>query len=113
MDYGKAILHVLYEAGTAGLSVQKIAIHVHNANNSLFAPVAFDVVHREVQAWLLRNSRGKHPVVCHGDKWGYYTVNTMSSMAQQLALEFDKESVGASQDNNGADGTKTMPSLFD
>ena len=91
MNYEKEILHVLYEVGNGGLSVHKIAIHVHNACNSLFAPIAFADVHRDVQSWLLRNSRGVGSPVVRCGKRGYYAVNLSSSMATQLFLQFGNE----------------------
>ena len=59
MNYGDEIIAVLYEAGNDGLSVHKIAIHIHNAHNTLFSPIAFAEVRLKVQTWLLRNSLAK------------------------------------------------------
>lgn len=91
MNYGQQILGILCEAGEAGLSVHKIAMHVHNACNSFFAPLRPDNVHRDVQAWLLRNSRTPDAPVCRCGKRGYYRINLNSTAARQLLLDFDSE----------------------
>lgn len=89
MNYQKEILAVLYEAGSDGLSVHKIAIHVHNLHNTLFSPVAFEEVRRKVQTWLLRNSKSSDSLVIRLDKRGKYKLNMKSARARQLILEFD------------------------
>ena len=50
MNYGNEIIAVLYEAGNDGLSVHKIALHIHNTHNTLFSPTAFAEVRLKVQA---------------------------------------------------------------
>ena len=88
MNYQNEILAVLYEAGSDGLSVHKIAIHVHNSHNTLFSPIAFEVVRRNVQSWLLRNSKSSDPLVVRLDKRGRYKINMKSAKARQLIFEF-------------------------
>ena len=55
--YNNEILKVLAEAGNDGLSVKKIARHVHNAHNTLFSNVSFDEVYAYVGQYLKRNSK--------------------------------------------------------
>lgn len=88
MNYGKEIIEVLYEAGGEGLSVHKVAIHVHNAHNTLFSPIEFEEVRRDVQMWLLRNSRSSNSPVVHGGRRGVYRINMESWAARQMILEF-------------------------
>lgn len=113
MNYEKEILEVLYEAGNNGLSVHKIAIHVHNAHNSLFSPMAFEDVRQDVQAWLLRNSRHKESPVRHCQKRGMYRINLMSPIIRQQILEFDKSLGTAISGNDKRDRQEPPASLFD
>ena len=53
MQYDKEILRVLAEAGSEGLSVQKISRHVFNACNSLFNSLNQEDVHKYVQMYLV------------------------------------------------------------
>ena len=109
MDYEKDIINILYEAGDTGLSVHKIAIHVHNSRNTLFAPIAFDEVRYGVQKWLLANSRYTSSLVEHCDKRGMYRINLKS---QELMLQF-----GDNADNDASNATTlkdvSQPLLFD
>ena len=88
MNYGDEIIAVLYEAGNDGLSVHKIAIHIHNAHNTLFSPIAFAEVRLKVQTWLLRNSRATDSPVIHCGKRGKYRINLASPHLRQKLLEF-------------------------
>lgn len=89
MNYEKEILRILYEAGKDGLSVHKIAIHVHNAHNTLFSPIAFEKVRLYVQIWLLRNSKSSDSLVAHCEKRGMYRINIHSSYAIQTIMKFN------------------------
>lgn len=91
MNYEKEILKVLFEAGSEGLSVHKIAIHVHNAHNTLFSTTSFEAVRHDVQLWLLRNSRFKDSPVTHCEKRGMYRLNMISPKAIQMILEFNDD----------------------
>lgn len=112
MDYEKDIINILYEAGDTGLSVHKIAIHVHNSRNTLFAPIAFDEVRYGVQKWLLANSRTTSSLVEHCNKRGMYRLNPKSQEAQKLMLQF-----GDNDDNDASNATTlkdvSQPLLFD
>ena len=90
-DYDDKILRVLTEAGTDGLSVQKIAYHVFNASNTFFETVSLEEVHRYVQQYLLRNSKNSDSLIENTGVRGIYRINKNSSVSQQLMLMFSDE----------------------
>ena len=65
--YANEIISVLCEAGDNGLPVRKIALHVFNTCNTLFAPVLIDDVHHDVRIWLKANSQSTDSLVCRCD----------------------------------------------
>ncbi|MBQ6681172.1 MAG: hypothetical protein IJM78_02970 [Prevotella sp.] len=87
MVYDKEILRILTEVGSRGLSVAKIARHVHHACNSLFVPIDYDDVHRYVAQFLLRNSKNPDSIIEKTDR-GIYRMNLKSQETQQLMLQF-------------------------
>ena len=87
MNYDHEILRVLVEAGSEGLSVQKIARHVHYACNSFFNVIDFDELHRYVAHFLLRNSKNPESLIEKTDR-GVYHLNMKNTQTQQLMLEF-------------------------
>lgn len=87
-NYDNKILEVLAEAGEAGMSVHKIARHVFNASNSLFEPIEFEDVHRYVQQYVLRCSRGADALLQNVGQRGIYRLNPNSAQSQQLMLMF-------------------------
>ena len=113
MTYKKEILETLYEAGNDGLSVHKIAIHVHNSRNTLFSPIDFNDVRIDVQRWLLANSRHSTAPVEHCEKRGLYRLNPKSHEMQKLMLQFgdnNNENEDTYKDNQ-KNNTQTL--LFD
>lgn len=80
--YANEIISVLCEAGDNGLPVRKIALHIYNTCNTLFAPILIDDVHHSVRQWLNANSQSHDSLVCRCDKRGYYKINTSSQAAQ-------------------------------
>lgn len=112
MNYDKEILRILYEAGPSGLSVQKIALHVHNACNTLFAPVDYDTTRREVLAWLARCARRADSAICKAGRRGYYCVNKNSVEVRQLLLEFDVSNDGPEHVGEKSQNDSDAPSLF-
>lgn len=112
MNYDQKILHVLCEAGKQGLSVHKIAMHVHNSCNSLFAPVEFCDVYRYVMSFLSRNSRGKHSLVAHTSVRGHYCLNLNSTKWNQLMLQFEEEYTTSSNDKKATNNADNSLSLF-
>ena len=73
--YNNEILKVLAEAGNDGLSVKKIARHVHNAHNTLFSNVSFDEVYAYVGQYLKRNSKCVDSIIERTDLRGVYRIN--------------------------------------
>lgn len=88
MDYDKVILSVLAEAGDDGLRVAKIAKHVLNACNSLFAPLGYDEVHAYVLGFLRKESLRKGSAVKRMPRRGYYCIDRSSPLYRQCLLEF-------------------------
>lgn len=70
------------------MSVYKIARHVFNASNSLFEPIEFEDVHRYVQQYVLRCSRGADALLQNVGQRGIYRLNPNSAQSQQLMLMF-------------------------
>ncbi len=85
--YNNEILKVLAEAGNDGLSVKKIARHVHNAHNTLFSNVSFDEVYAYVGQYLKRNSKCADSIIERTDLRGVYR----NEHSQQLMLQFQDE----------------------
>ena len=88
MNYDKDIIKILKEAGTQGLSVRKIVMHVYNANNSFFDDTDVKVVARYVYSFLQRNSKGGDSMVEHTGQKGIYRLNMNSRQTSQLMLQF-------------------------
>ena len=88
MEYDRHILRILTEAGETGISVQKLALHVYNASNSLFEAASLEEVHRYVQQYLLRNSKSQESIIESTGQRGYYRLNLRSQESQQLMLMF-------------------------
>ena len=89
--YNNEILKVLAEAGSGGLSVKKIARHVHNAHNTLFSNVSFDEVYSYVGQYLKRNSKCADSIIERTDLRGVYRINLCNEHSQQLMLQFQDE----------------------
>lgn len=90
-SYEQKILKVLAEAGTDGLSIQKIVYHVYNSSNTFFETVSLEDVHRYVRQFLQRNSKNKDSMVESTGVRGVYRINEKSSDSQQLMLMFSDE----------------------
>ena len=89
--YNSEILRILVEAGDEGLSVKKIARHVHNACNTLFSTVSFDEVYTYVAQYLIRNSKNADSMITRTDVRGNYRINPRNEDSQQLMLQFQDE----------------------
>lgn len=111
MNYKEEITRILAEAGEEGLSVQKVALHVHHACNSLFETVPFEVVRTEVSRFLMRNSKQKGDLIEHMNKRGMYRLNPHSSSAMQLVLQFKDENCTETTPENQAEQDFSL-SLF-
>lgn len=88
MEYEREILRVLIEAGSEGLSVQKISRHVFNASNSFFNPVAFDTIHAYVSNYLTLQSKKPTSLIEKTARRGVYRLNMQLPETQQLRLQF-------------------------
>lgn len=88
MNYEREILLILREAGTKGLPVRNIALHVFNMTNSLFNPLDRDTVYNDVAEWLRHTSNCSTASVEKADTRGWYRLNINSNQVQQLLLEF-------------------------
>ena len=88
MEYEREILRVLIEAGSEGLSVQKISRHVFNACNSFFNPVAFDTIHAYVSNYLTLQSKKPTSLIEKTARRGVYRLNMQLPETQQLRLQF-------------------------
>ena len=84
--YNSEILRILVEAGNEGLSVKKIARHVHNACNTLFSSV-----YTYVSQYLIRNSKNADSMIARTDVRGNYRINPRNEDSQQLMLRFQDE----------------------
>lgn len=89
MNYTDDILNILNEAGSDGLSIQKITRHVYNTHNTLFHEVSFEVVRGEVVRFLHRNSKDHGQLIEKVGLKPVYRLNMKSEKTQQLMLHFE------------------------
>ena len=90
-NYDNEILKVLTEAGSAGISVQKVSRHVFNAFNSFFNPVQYQDVHDYVLQYLQRNSKSAISLITRTDTRGVYKLNLDNQESRQLMLQFAED----------------------
>ena len=87
--YEQQILQILSEVGERGISVQTLAKHVYNQNCTFFFQPDLQDIHRQVQQYLLRNSKSPQSLIESTGRRGYYRLNTQNSAdARQLMLNF-------------------------
>jgi len=88
--YERQILQILSEAGERGVSVQALAKHVYNMNNTLFAePPVLDDIHHYVQQYLLRSSKSPKSAIERTGVRGFYRLNPhLLTDAQHQMLHF-------------------------
>ena len=87
--YEQQILQILSEVGERGISVQTLAKHVYNQNCTFFFQPDLQDIHRQVQQYLLRNSKSPQSLIESTGRRGYYRLNTQNSAdARQLILNF-------------------------
>ena len=106
MEFDKEILRTLTEAGTEGLSVQKVARHVLNAHNSFFNPLKYEDVHKYVSQFLQKNSKRADSIIEKADVRGYYRLNMDNQQSQQLMLQFR-------EDQKTNDQSEELPKIED
>lgn len=91
MKYEQDVLKVLYEAGSDGLPIRKIARHVYNVNNSLFEEASYDDVYKAVLTIISKYKKNKNTAIESTGQRGHYRLNTSSNISRQLMLDFDKD----------------------
>ena len=85
------ILHILSEVGERGISVSMLTKHVYNLNCTLFSQPDVQDVHRQVQQYLLKNSKSPQSLIESTGRRGYYRLNTQNNAdARQMVLQFRK-----------------------
>lgn len=90
--YDQQILKILSEVGERGISVQMLAKHVYNLNCTFFFQPDLQDIRRQVQQYLLRNSKSPQSLIESTGRRGYYRLNTQNSAdARQLMLDFRDE----------------------
>lgn len=115
MDYEHTICQILAEAGSRGLPVRKVALHVFNASNSLFGETTYEDIYAIVSRYLHRSARSKDSYIKHATRRGYYCLNdNMESVRQQFLNFTDYNEHENPQDcdeySKGTD--ENYPSLF-
>jgi hypothetical protein len=66
--------------------------HVYNLNCTLLSQPDVQDVHRQVQQYLLKNSKSPQSLIESTGRRGYYRLNTQNNAdARQLMLEFQEE----------------------
>lgn len=95
------VLKVLLEAGSEGLRLRKIVLHVYNTTNSLFHPVDYEEVKKAVEHFVHANSRRSDSLLVR-NRWGVYRINNRSAEARQLRIRFERE-------QKEGDGSKPTP----
>ncbi len=86
MTYEKEIVSILLQAGRRGLSVKKIAHHVHHEVNSLFEEVSYEEVYSSVRGFIWRHSRKRGSLFKHAAKYGYYRLNKNAERFRRLCI---------------------------
>ena len=107
MNLDTEILRILTLAGDKGLKTEKIARHVFNACNSMFAPLDYKDVHAYVTQYLIKNAKNRNSIIERADKHGIYRLNFKSKEIQQLMFQFgssDDQVVGSSVPEKGENG---------
>ena len=92
MTYDRQILKILTDVGDKGISVQLLANHVYNQYSTLFYTPDLSEVRSYVQQYLLKNSKSPSSLIECMYKRGFYRLNTNNADAQQLMLDFRKQS---------------------
>ena len=88
MNLDTEILRILTLAGSKGLKTEKIARHVFNACNSMFAPLNYKDVHAYVSQYLIKGAKDQLSIIEKGDGHGIYRLNFKSQKIQQLMFQF-------------------------
>ncbi len=89
MKYEDEIFNILLEADNNGLTIKKIARHVHHETDSLFERVDFREVYDDVRKIIYKESRNSCSFIERAPRHGYYRLNKNSGKYMQQMLQFD------------------------
>jgi len=110
--YEQEIKALMALAGSDGITVRKLAMHVFNERNSLFEQADFDDVHRQVQRFLLKNSQSSLSLVERMDERGRYRLNPRSAETVQLMLDFSDDECQQMPPTEATSATDLSLNLF-
>lgn len=104
------IVELLAKAGNKGMTCKKLAKHLYNANNSLFEAASFDEIYRDLQVYLNKRVRYRHPYIEKTGEWGYYRLNEQK-LRETLGWIIEEENQFIEEDKKQV--SDNSPSLFD
>ena len=84
--YEEQILKIFSDVGRRDISVHLLAKHVYNMNCTLFHQPEMKEVVRETRNYVVRNSRGRQPILERTGRWGYYRLNSKGQREAQQML---------------------------
>ena len=114
MTYEPHILHILSQVGERGISVSALAKHVYNQCCTLFEQPDLVDVHRQVQQYLLKNSKSSQSLIENTGRRGFYRLNTNgSAVARQLMIDFSVEQKVIEPTENESSCEDLSLNLFD
>lgn len=108
MNYDSDILYILAEAGSKGLSLKKIAMHVYNRVNGLFSTVDYKDVYRYVANYIARNSAQANPLIEHTSERGVYRLNDSYADSSQQQFNF-KDAVDCKESGEAPAEDTSLP----
>ncbi len=108
MNYDQDIKRILWEAGTTGLSVRKIARHLYNLHNGLFEVVAYEDIYQAVVNCVSKNRKSKSPFIENVGKRGIYRLTEKSCKETQLMFEFKDEPEEAADNKTYTDQSLSL-----
>lgn len=106
----EAVIRIMLEAGSKGISLRYLVLHVYNAYNSLFHSVTKEEV-RDYVYNLVRNHSTLPSDPFEKVGWGRYRLNQRSQRVIQAYIDFS----GEEDERKVEDGKKIDidgPSLF-
>ena len=107
MNLDTEILRILTLAGDKGLKTEKVARHVFNACNSMFAPLEYREVHAYVTQYLIKKAKDPRSIIERSDKHGVYRLNFNSNEVRQLMFKFGSSDSQATENaNQGGEGSE-------
>lgn len=125
MNFDNEIYRILTEAGEDGLDISKISRHVLNACNSLFCPLQYDDVHKQVSKFLQKASRCTDMPIERIHTKGRYRLNTLPVQCLQMHINFqeggaqshdmasnEEEETDGNHDSAPTSSDDIFPSLF-